>query len=421
MATYYILQEDSYLLLQENGDNLLWRNPDPTVVETTVNLIPKTSMLYKAKYVFVVESIDGTFRYSTENWEFDSISREINGSMMVRIKTDQLTTEIHHAITTLMNRVTIRVSTANTASQGIEYFSGYIPNRSLNLQAENNSVEIIAFGYASRLFDLPYRTGTTVTINKTGGIKASDLAKDVLDKVTALDSTFPADYSATSVEDSSDTIKDKFVMQSAGDVLNRAITLAYDATRIWFWTILGDNIFRFKKSSLTADHNFVYGRDVFSFPQFSEDLQQGVNEVLVVYNGGANIKRVVDTANVTAYGLKSLTVNESTVTDATTATEIGNAYLASRLPPILAITVLVANPYPIESINPGDTCRIDGLPADIKSLLTDNLFITKTTYKKFYVELELSVKSPFISNSIEKIRKRLEKESVETMAATDYS
>jgi hypothetical protein len=397
------------------------------VIETISVIAPSVLSISKTKFTFIVESRNPHFRYATENWDFDEISREINGSMMVRIKTDQLTTDIANAITNPMNRITIRLSTEHTGSQGLPYFSGYIPSRLLNLQADNQSIDITAFGFASRLFDIPYRTGTTIAINKTGGaaLKASELVADVIDKTIVLDSLWPVNYTATSIEDSVDDIQDIFVLLKAGEVINKAALLAYDANRIWHWTILGDNVFRFKKDSATADHQFVYGREVLSFPTFSEDLQQSRNEVLVVYNGGANIKRVADAASITLYGLRGDTINETNIPDAPTATELGNAYLASRVPPIRDISVTIGGNYPngIENINPGDTCRIDNLPIDIAALVTTNMFIVHTNYKPKTntVELRLSLKSPFINNKIEIIRRRLEQESVADSSATTYS
>jgi hypothetical protein len=343
--------------------------------------------------------------------------------MFVRIKTDQLTQEVANAITDLTNKITIRIATEKTASTGIAYFSGYIPSRSLNLQPGNDSVEFMAFGFASKLFDMLYRDGTTIKIDKTGGITATNLAKDVIDKVRVLDANFPVNYSSTSTEDSADTIKDKFVLQKAGEVINRAVFLAFDTARIWHWLILGDNVFRFKKNSTTADHSFTYGRDVQSFPTFTEDLQNAKNEIFVVYNGGANVKRVADAASITAYGSLSEVVNETNVPDATTAAEIGNAHLAAKIPPVRTVTVTITRDYikGIENINPGDTCRIDNLPPDIAALLTTNMLITRTVYKRDTVDIELSLKHPFLQDQVDKIKRKLEKESIETIAASTYS
>jgi hypothetical protein len=388
---------------------------------TTV--IPATATPTKNRKVLVIiESRNPTFRYATEDWDFTEITREINGSSMVRFRTDQLTNDIANAITDLGNRVTVRISTDDTASAGLNYFSGYIPTRQLNLTPQDQSVEIVAFGFASRLFDIPFRSGTTVAIDhSSAGIKASDLAEDVIDNAVALDAQLPLTYSTSTIDDSTDTIKDKFILQNSGEVLNRAVNLAFDSNVIWHWFVDGDSKFYFKKNSTTADHNFVFGRDITSFPIFTEDMQRAVNEVLVVYNGGANIKRVVDQDSIDSVGLRSMTVNETNIPDSTTATEVGNSYLAQRDLPIRSITVTVSDPYHIESINPGDTCRIDNMDSDISGLLTQNLFITRTSYRRESVDLELSLKHPFLSNQIELIRRRFEKESTESIAATIYA
>jgi hypothetical protein len=414
--TDFLKKEDGDYLLKEDGDNIIL---DTNISEQQIP--PTAGFIDSPKFTFIVESIDGDFVYATEDWEFDEITREINGSMFVRIKTDQLTDEIANMVTDIGNRITIRISTQFTGSNGIDYFSGYIPSRVLNLQNRDTSVEIVAYGHVSRLFDMLYRNGTTVAIDKTAGITASNLAKDVIDKAIALDSNFPINYTSSSVEDSVTTIKDKFILQKAGDTLIRAAVLAFDSSYIWHWVVNGDNVFRFKKNATSAVHTFVYGGTALGFSRLAEDVQQGTNEVFVVYNGGANIKRVVDQDSIDAIGIRSLVVNETNATDSTTATEIGNAYLASRTPPIRTITVTIGSNYPIESINPGDTCRIDNLPSDIAGIMTQNMFITKTTYRRDTVDLELSLKNPFIQNQLEVIKKRLEKESVEAISATTYS
>ncbi len=395
---------------------------------TEVYVPPTAQPVTETRVFFIIESIDGTFRYATESWDFGKITREINGTMSADIRTDQLNTEVQNSITSLMNRITIRIVNEHTGPTGIDYFSGYIPQQDFNIRPGEGVIEFIALGHASRLQNIPYRDGTTTTIDKTAGIKASDLAKDVIDKVRALDSTFVPNYSATSVEDSTDTIRDKFVSQKAMDVMNRAALLAYDAGRIWYWVILGDNIFRMKKSATSAQHNFTFGKDVLFFPRFVKDVLQARNEIMVHFNGGANIKRVVDTASIAEYGLMSEDISEPTIpnTDSgATATEFGNSVLESRRPPILSITVTIGSNYHLgmESIDPGQTCDIQNLVEDIQQNLTDNMFITRTVYDRAAstVELELSLKTPFLQNQVESIRRRFAKQSFESDAATSYS
>lgn len=374
------------------------------------------------RYTFLVESNGGVFRHATEDWDFDAITREVNGSMTATVRTDQLVKDLANGITDLMNDVTIRAATPQTGAGGLDYFRGYVAKRALNLRAADETVGLECFGHASRLFETIYRSGTTIVLDHTGvnAKTASNIAKDIIDKVRALDSAYRVNYTTTSVQDSVDSVQDKFQLAKAGDALNRCVFLAFDSGVIWHWLVLGDNVFRFKKAAGGADHVFTFGHDVEELPELSQDLLNAANEIFVVHNGSAAVKRVADAASITSHGNRSLVVRESGVPDATTATEIGNAYLEAHKPPILNARVTVVDTYDkgIESINPGDTCRILNLPADVANLLTNNMFITRTTYRKDRVDLELSLKHPMVQSAIEKIRQRFEESRSEGIPTT---
>jgi hypothetical protein len=376
----------------------------------------------RKRFTFKIYDSAGNFLKATEDWDFSRITREANGSMLVDLSTDILTRDVGNGITDLMNQVTITVSGPNTPAVGIDYFSGYIPQQQLQLKSEEQRILVNAYGWASRLSEIIYRNGTTILIDKTAGVATSDLAKDIIDKVIAADSTFPVNYSATSVTASGDTIKDKFKLMTAGDALRRCILLAYNANVIWYWIVKGDKIFYFKQSSSTPDHSFTYGKDVTEFPALTNDLLQSRNEIFVEYNGGANVKRVADATSAAAYGLRSMNVNETNVPDATTATAIGNALLQIYKPPLYTVQVTINADYVngIENIDPGQTCQIMNLPPAIASRLGTNMFITKTIYQKDSVILELSLKQPLIENSIEKLRASLNQTITDPMSASTY-
>lgn len=376
------------------------------------------------RFQFKVKTKAGVLLYSTEDWEFDSIVQRVNGTMEVSIKTNILTKDVGNAITNPMNYVTITIASPFTGSAGIDYFSGYIATRTLNLKAVDNRIIIKVLGHASRLWETLYRDSTTIIMDfSSSGDQASDIAKDVIDKVRALDANYPVNYTTPSVENSTDTIKDKFKEQTAGDTLTRLIFLAYDSGSIWYFYVDGNNVFYFKKAATSAVHKFTFGKDVSEFPELSEDLLQGKNEIFVQYNGGANVKRVADATSITAYGNRSLVVNENSVPDSTTATEIGNAYLAQLLPPVRKVRVTVTDLYAqgIENIKPGDTCKIMNLPTDIQNLLTQNMFIAAVTYLKSSVELELSLQSPLISSQVDRVRQRINKQETDDNSATTYA
>lgn len=376
----------------------------------------------RKRFSFKIHSKDGTFLGNTEDWELEEIASIINGSMEARIKTDILTSDIDNQLTAEMNQITITIASPLTGSEGVNYFSGYIPKRGLILAPNNDSVSILVRGHGSRLFDTVYRDGTTTTMDfSSSGAKASDIAKDVIDKFQVLEPDWPVDYTAGSVEDTADTVKDKFKLQQAGDVIQRCVFLAFDTSRVWFTRILGDNIFTFKKASTTADHTFTFGKDVSSIDIVS-DLEQMRNEIFVQYNGGGAIKRVADEDSITEHGHRSLVVTENNVPNVETATEIGNAYLSQLLRPT-KVRIIVTDDYAqgIETVKPGDTCKINNLKPSIAAQLTDNLITAKVVYFGAWLELELSLQNPLIGQLVDKLRQRLQKQETDDMTATSYS
>jgi hypothetical protein len=379
-------------------------------------------MPLQKRFTFKVETKQGTFLGASERWDFDEIVRELNGSMLVRLNTDIVVEDLG-SLANLMNQLTITISSPTTGSTGIDYFSGYFPRRSLLLTTDERNVVIPAFGHASRLWEMLYEDRSVggqgiVRDFTSSGSTASNIVKDIIDKVRAIDTNYVVNYNSLSVGNSVDTVKDKFAAVKAGDALNRCVFLAFDANKIWHWLVRGDNIFHFKaadlSSSVEPDHLFTYGRDIEGIPQLEEDLTQAANDILVVYNGGAAVKRVDDSANITAYGRRTLPpVHEDGIPDATTAAEVANAYLESYKPPLRTVRMTVTDTYNngIENIDPGDTCRILNLPKDVDNILGNkNILITKTIYRKDVVELELSLKHPQIESKVEQIRRRFDQE-----------
>jgi hypothetical protein len=396
-------------------------NPPFTPIAPIIPETPPPSL--PQRYLFTIENKAGEFLYSTEGWNFDSIEKSINGTMGVTIKTDFPYTRASDAIVRPLNRVKIRVWTPNTPPEGILYFSGYIATKPLTIEGPESLLQLTCLGHISRLFETIYRNGTTVVINHTGGAAklASNIAKDIIDKFRTLETDWPVNYSGSSVEDTTGNVQDIFKLTTFGEAMKRAAFLAFEEGRIWYWRADADDVFHFRKADSTPTHSFTFGKEISSFPNFSEDVLQGYNEILVTYNGGANIKRVADADSVSDHGHRTLPVSENNVPDATTAEVIGNSYLASLVPPIYKIRVLVTGIYRIEDIKPGHTCKIRNLPPTLAGIASDNMLITKTIYKKTAVELELSIRHPFLTDRVEQIRKKLEKEITDDITATTYS
>lgn len=365
------------------------------------------------KYLFISKDKSGNIQNITTKWDFQSIVRKINGSSEVTLSTNKTLSNFLDTETGISNQITIRVATDNTGSEGLDYFSGYVAQRSLNIEGSEERITVRCFGHISKLYQAVWRDGTTTTHNYTAGSTASQISKDVVDDYRTLDSTFPVNYTSTSVENTGTIVKDKFELTTFGTALDKVIDLAQTTNRIWFWRILGDNVFTLRRNNVSPDHLFTLKKDIASLT-LEQDIINAANEAFI-YFANTTINRYSDASKIDTYGYISDIRRETNVPDAATASEIGNAILNNFAPAILKINLTVTGEYHsgIENIKPGDTCKILNVPSAITTLLTDNMLITKTTYKKDTIDLELSIKHPRIDSALENIRRRFEKSRVE--------
>lgn len=389
---------------------------DQTPTDASGGVSP--SALLKKRYIFLSETDGGDQKDMTESWNFESIVREANGSSEVFITTDKNSDNFNNGSTDVNNAITIRVATGTTGTEGLDYFTGYIVQRTLVIDQGTEKVVIRCVGHISKLYKAMWRDGTTIVHDFTGGDTASNIAKDIIDKYRTLDANMRINYTGTSVESSGTTVKDKFEAITFGQGLDRVIRLAHTTNRVWIWRVLGDNIFTFKKVAQGGEHQFIMGRDITSL-MLQDDLINANNEVFTYY-GNTATRRVSNAANIIANGYISDFTRETNVPDAPTADEIGNAILTPKLPPLLKLSIVVSDKYVpgIETINQGDTCEILNVSEQIRDTLSNNMIITKMIYRKDEIELELSIRHPLLESEVENIRRKFIESRTEGIPST---
>jgi len=388
---------------------------------TSVSSGASSNALLKKRYLFIIENDAGEQLGMTEKWDFDSIIREVNGTATVTITTDKTIDSFNDTTTSLNNSIKIRVATDTTGTDGLDYFSGYIMQRTLVVNKGIEKVVIRCFGNISKLYQSIWRDGTTIVHDYSAGDTASNIIKEIIDNYRTLDSNMRVNYSTTSVENSGTTVKDIFEAETFGDGLDKVAKLAYTADRIWYWRVMGDDVFTFKKAAIGADHQFIMNRDIVNIT-LQEDLINSANEIFTYYNN-TDTRRVSDSSNITSYGYISDFGKEANAADTNTADEIGNALLVAKTPPLLKFTIVISDKYTsgIETINPGDTCEILNVPESIRSMLSSNMLITKTIYTKDQVELELTIKHPLLESELERLRKEFHTSQTNNLASTTYT
>lgn len=369
-------------------------------------------------YIFICDTDGGDSRGAHTNWDFDSITRQINGSGEVNISTDKTIDTYTESDVNVNNAITIRVASDKLGSQGLDYFSGYIARKSLLSDGNREQLQLRVFSHVAKLYRALWRASTTIVHDFTAGSTVTTIVQQIIDNYRTLDTNARVNYTSTSVENTGTTIKDKYEGVTFGEGLSRAIQLAYTSGRIWYWRVLGDDVFTLQRASVGADHSFIYGKHISSLT-LSQDLINSANEAFVYYNN-ATVTRYANADNITSYGYLSEFTRETNVTDATTASSIGNAIIEGKTPPILKIQITINDTYEdaIEMINPGDTCELLNTPAEISDLLTGNMLITKTTYRKDEVDLELEIKQPLMQSSLDNLRRNFDESRKEGLPTT---
>jgi len=156
----------------------------------------------------------------------------------------------------------------------------------------------------------------------------------------------------------------------------------------WYWFVDKGGDFFFKEKAATADHTFIMGRHINSI-EIPDSIEDVVNDVTVAYDGGT--ENATDATSITAYGKREKYINESANTsDSTTAQQRATKEVEDNKNAKIEATLVLNNTFDIESIRPGQTCKILNFKKGA-SILGENMKIVSTNYdngETLSIELE---------------------------------
>lgn len=155
----------------------------------------------------------------------------------------------------------------------------------------------------------------------------------------------------------------------------------------WFIDKGGDVIFREKPSSAT--HTFTFKKDIQSL-SLPESIEEAVNRQNTEYSqSGGGVEQSEDATSVSAYGPRERF--EDTDTDSPNAQRIGDSFVEANKDPKKNGTLVINSEYDIETINPGDTCKIQNLPFG-STVAGDNMKIVSVSYNQETATIELETR-----------------------------
>lgn len=318
------------------------------------------------------------------------------------------------------------------ATGGVTIYNGYISKYTPTLQEGKEYINVTCLGYVSetaRFMAEDASGNTTLTYNS---YDPTNILKDILDKFTAAGGH--VDYSGTSTDDTGTTVSYEFNTYTVKESLDKIIELAPNR---WYYFVDSTNTVSFHAKDATANHTFSLGKDVISIiPEKS-----GENMVNRIYFTGGDVsgttfyKKYERAGSISTYGLHAQKYVDSRVTDESTADIIAASILDKGDTPETRTTLVIRDNngfndgrgYDIESIKPGDTCKVIGYSSkatnvwdtavwdtdkwdyDISQVLSTVQQIMKVSYEPNKVTLEISSKLPDISHRIEDIKRNLDK------------
>jgi len=289
------------------------------------------------------------------------------------------------------------VNDTDTAGSYVRVYSGYISRINFLQSTTKKTVTVTCLGFVSRLGSDVYKNGTTTSITETTTEPAT-IFKNIIDRLRAsADGNIPfLNYTPSSVQDTNQSVSLKFESDTYLEALTRVLDLS---PANWFWKLDQDNIFNFSQKPAVADHNFSMGHiETLQIDYSMENIVNGVltwdNDVVYRYIANSNSQAL--------YGrrIKKETMPSATGTDA--MDKQAQSILGEKANPRSSIIIVLADNnefekfgdlagYDIESVKPGQTCRITGIDELSGSFLSKNMLIRNVTYYPTSAILEVDI------------------------------
>jgi hypothetical protein len=253
---------------------------------------------------------------------------------------------------------------------GVLLYQGFVSGYRPVLEGTREYLEITCLSYIYELSMFMLRDNSGDTQLEYVDQDPSDILKSIIDNYRLDGGTL--NYTASSIDTTGTTCIYTFNSNTVREAVDKIIELCPEN---WYWYIDPNSIIYLKPKPATADHNFIIGKHLNSMETWrrSEDI---VNRIYFKGGGDPPMYRVYsNSASIIAYGLHCLQKVDGRVTVIETADTICNNIIEAKKDPEIRtrITLLDTNGedinkgYDIESIQPGETCKLLNIKGDVKT------------------------------------------------------
>lgn len=270
---------------------------------------------------------------------------------------------------------------------GILVYQGFITEITGILNRDTNHVQLRVFPLESILNNAFWKSGGTESLaDYTITYVTADVDTMFSDAITNIHTLYGTSYFTNDLGNPGASITVNFVEQTHQQALDKAIKFL-NAT--WYWRVKPDGTMQLKQfSDATATHSLVLGKHIDSL-EVTKTIMDLENGVRVEYTGPAYVFSS-DATSETAYGKRQKKISDTNIQNAGSATALGDGEVA-RLKDVKIQTKIVLNAqYDLETIFPGDTCRIVNVPDTASQMVSGVFRILRTEYDGMTMTLHLA-------------------------------
>jgi hypothetical protein len=369
-----------------------------------------------------------------------SFTTDINGgagAMYVRLKRD-ITEFGEGSDVDLFNKVDVYVSDRQSPNGQLIY-RGYINSYAPVFENDQQYIEVELWGYISRLSQVMLKDGNATTVTYSSQDPANIL-KDVINKYRAIED-IGVHYTSDSIDLTGTTVSYTFTLNTIKEALDKIIELCPED---WCYYIGADGTVYLQQSDIyIPDHRFTRGRDILNM-RINKNLDSVVNQVYFVGDGIFTLNET--SGSIGTWGTRAIKKVDERVSLAGTASAMTDKILTESSSPKTLVDIEIVDTgrrsdglgYDIETINVGDSLRIDNIDFtgssisnwdtatwdwdvwdySIQESQSQILTILKTRYTGDSMYLTAGLGVPAITKRVEDINRNLENSQTYDIADT---
>ena len=281
-----------------------------------------------------------------------------------------------------------------------QIYKGFMSRIEPYVEGGDEGVRVTLLGLVSLLTLSYYGTSPDYEVTQTNK-DPEFIAKAVIDNFNSAFGGSLLGYSG-STSTVGTNVTYTYTQQTWLQALQKTVELAEDD---WWFGVRADGKLYLQAKPGSATHTFTIGRDLVNLSAI-KDSEKVKNEVIVIRSGGTKSTYTDATSQSTygtgspATGRRTEIVSDSAIPNSGTADQRGNKALNDQKDFKVATKLTINSQYAIESIYPGQTCRLMNFDGSSTNFNT-NMMITAVNYLGDAAVLDLEEKSLSFGRTLE--------------------